>query len=302
VILFLTTTRNRDTLRFFLGGRGAAIAHRIRVISYGEALEIDPPQLPRGTWIFTDFDVFPPRGSHGIARLWRRIAERGDRILNHPTRSMRRFELLRTLAHLGINDHDVQPAADPRRPRRFPVYVRASDTHSGALSPLLPDEAALQRFLNVTLDIGWPRESLIVVEYCDARDANGAHRTFSAMRVGDRIIPDHLWFSDAWAIKEDDAWKLARPAAEIDALRERELSYLRENPHATELRRIFDIARIEYGRIDYGMRGDRIEVWEINSNPLLSDAWNAVDERRRPEVRQMFGDRLIEALAATDTD
>ena len=39
------------------------------------------------------------------------------------------------------------------------------------------------------------------------------------------------------------------------------------NPHEHELRRIFSTARIEYGRIDYALLGERIQVWEINTNP-----------------------------------
>jgi hypothetical protein len=30
---------------------------------------------------------------------------------------------------------------------------------------------------------------------------------------------------------------------------------------------IFQLARVQYGRIDYSTIGDRIQVWEINTNP-----------------------------------
>jgi hypothetical protein len=40
-------------------------------------------------------------------------------------------------------------------------------------------------------------------------------------------------------------------------------------PHREELRQIFDLAGITYGRIDYGLRAEKIQVWEINLNPTL---------------------------------
>ena len=300
MITLLTTMRNAASFRFFLKGYGASLASDFRQMTYNDALAVEPATLSRGTWIFCDFDVLPPRSAYQLSRLWRRLADRGDRMLNHPTRSMRRFELLRTLNHLGINDHDVYLAADPRPPRRFPVFVRAVDTHSGPLSRLLPDEAALGAYLDGTHELGWPREGLIVVEHRDMREPSGVVRSYAAMRVGDCIIPDHLWFSDSWMIKERDAWQLARSKVDIDALRREEMAYLTDNPHADQLRRIFDIARIDYGRIDYGMRDGRIAVWEINSNPEISDAWNAVHESYRERVRTLFGERLVSALREID--
>jgi hypothetical protein len=32
---------------------------------------------------------------------------------------------------------------------------------------------------------------------------------------------------------------------------------------------IFELAGIEYGRIDYGLVGDKIQTWEINDNPIF---------------------------------
>lgn len=300
MIILLTTSDNADTWRFFLAGWGKDIAGDIRRMTYQEALSTDPGDLPRGAWLFTDFDIFERRPVMRMARMWQALSDRGDRLLNHPTRSMRRFQLLRTLKHLGINEHDVHRADDPRRPRRFPVFVRNAASHSGPLTRLIPDAATLDRFIGHFLDAGWPLESLLVIEHLDTREASGACRTYAAMRVGDRIIPDHLWFSDAWMIKARDAWQLAGSRVDVEALRRQEQAYLAENPHAEQLMRIFELARIEYGRIDYGMKDGRIEVWEINSNPELSDAWNEVHESYRADVRTRFGRRFVDALRAID--
>ena len=37
-----------------------------------------------------------------------------------------------------------------------------------------------------------------------------------------------------------------------------------------QLREIFDLAQIEYGRIDYGMLDGKVQCWEINTNPGLA--------------------------------
>jgi hypothetical protein len=41
------------------------------------------------------------------------------------------------------------------------------------------------------------------------------------------------------------------------------------NPHEHALRAIFDVAGVGYGRIDYAMKGDHVETWEINLNPTV---------------------------------
>jgi hypothetical protein len=53
-----------------------------------------------------------------------------------------------------------------------------------------------------------------------------------------------------------------------DRLREEE-SYLDTNPHEDELRSIFELAEIDYGRIDYSLSKGGIQVWEINTNPMI---------------------------------
>jgi hypothetical protein len=48
-----------------------------------------------------------------------------------------------------------------------------------------------------------------------------------------------------------------------------ERDYVMANPHEAALRTIFAIAKIAYGRIDYGMVDGRPQVWEINTDPHL---------------------------------
>jgi hypothetical protein len=50
---------------------------------------------------------------------------------------------------------------------------------------------------------------------------------------------------------------------------EKERRYMETNPHERELREIFRLARIDYGKIDYAILGNRLQVWEINTNPNI---------------------------------
>jgi hypothetical protein len=54
---------------------------------------------------------------------------------------------------------------------------------------------------------------------------------------------------------------------EETALAERR--YILENPHEAMLRDVFRQARVEYGRADYSVAGDRLHIWEINLGPTI---------------------------------
>ena len=49
----------------------------------------------------------------------------------------------------------------------------------------------------------------------------------------------------------------------------REMEYLKGNPHEAALRENFELAHIDYGRCDYGVVDGRLQVWEINTNPVV---------------------------------
>jgi len=75
-----------------------------------------------------------------------------------------------------------------------------------------------------------------------------------------------------------------------------ELAYARSNPHAVELAEIFALAQVDFGRIDYGLRNGRIEVFEINTNPDLLSARALSDPERRANYILPW---QVPAIAAT---
>ncbi|MGE0723435.1 MAG: hypothetical protein AB7O45_03620 [Alphaproteobacteria bacterium] len=300
MIIQLTTAGNRGTMTQIVDGPARAAGIEIRTMTYGDLLERPIDDLPRAAWLFTDIDLLDPTHAFRSAKRAAALAARGDRLVNHPTRSMGRYELLRTLHARGVNDFDVYRATDPRRPGRYPVFVRWINSHSGPISGLLHDPAALEDYLARCLEQGRPRDVLMAVEFCDVREQTGLVREYGAHRVGDTILPEHLWFSESWMVKQRTAWNMDPAGVDLQSLYREEWRYLEDNPHAAELRRIFDLARIDFGRIDYGLRDGRIQVWEINTNPLVTVDWTIAPDRDPRPLSDWFVPRFLDALRSID--
>jgi len=86
-----------------------------------------------------------------------------------------------------------------------------------------------------------------------------------------------------------------------------EHDYVFNNPHAIQLAEIFEIAGIDYGRIDYSIKDGRIQTWEINLNATIGrgvgpSGGKGPAELRplRSETREYFFDRFREAWDAAD--
>lgn len=175
---------------------------------------------------------------------------------------MRRYELLRTLYERGINQFDVYRTTEARWPKRYPVFLRFENDHGGARSPLLRTRAELDEALLTLEREHHQRDDILIVEFCDTADANGVYRKYGAFMVGGHVFPKNVQFSKHWVVKATDF------AGE--EMLDEERRYVETNPHAGSLKEIFALARIEYGRIDYGMLVDAIQVWEINTNPHIT--------------------------------
>lgn len=291
MIYFLVRRYWRDTIDGFLESSGAALRDRLRVITYERALRSQ--RLPAGRYIFADIERLEPREAEIAAELHAALCARPDlpHPLNHPTRSRRRYALLRSLHETGQNTFDVYRADEQRTPRRFPVFVRGENDHHGAQTPLLPDAAALDRALADFDAAGRSRQRLLVTEHLDVGEPDGERRLYakhSAFCIGGQVIARHLFFGEEWMLKTAH---LLEPA-----LLERERDYVMHNPHRESLERIFSEAGIDYGRIDYGLLEGRIQVWEINTNPWIASD-SDVGLPQRQTVHDHFVSQLNAALA-----
>jgi hypothetical protein len=201
--------------------------------------------------------------------------------------------LLDALYAAGINSFRAflatqLPLANAVQPLRFPVFVRLTNDHRGP-SARLDDPTALQRSLDVLRASKVPSHEILVVEFCETKGPDGLYRKYSCFCVDGQILPRHMIASTRWALRVPD---LVTPA-----LIEEERAFLETNPHDALVRRVFDIAKTTYGRIDYSVVGDRMEFWEINSNPYVMYPPEKYAPLQLPN-QQWFAPRILQLFEA----
>ena len=288
-------------IRDYRSHRGRAIADRIETLMYEE---VGPDvRFPTGPQVFMALDQLTDVQREIAVRIWDAHATAAPSIprLNDPRRVLLRFDLLTTLYREGVNSYRVYHTNQVDDVERFPVFVRHIFDHDGPVTRLLTTRKDLVRALRTLRLRGRSLRDHMIVEYCDASGPDGLFRKYAAFRVGSRIIPCHLFTSREWSVKagQDDVTERGLDDA---------LTYFEENPHAAWLRRVFEVARIDYGRVDYGVCGGVPQVWEINLTPTLGHASGRSRhanlpsdlKRRREASRQTFHDRLMSAFLTLD--
>lgn len=233
-------------------------------IVFYEQLSVQKEFKP-GAYIFADLERLTPEQAEQAARIWQLLNDHGMPVLNHPTHFMRRYQLLRTLYEHGINQHNIYRLTEARIPQHFPVFLRGENEHGGNVSPPLNNVAELNAAIADLEAQGLSLEDKVIVELVNTADETGLIRKYGAMIIGDQILADHMMFSQHWMVKSATSFD---PLPQVFA--DEELDYMRTNPHEAMIREVVNIARVEYGRIDYGMKDGKIQVWEINSNPSLA--------------------------------
>ena len=277
MIYWVTTRRHSYTIRRHLEAYGASVKSFIKLVSYKQLLRRS--RHPAGVYILSDIERLTSQQAERVALVRANLRSRGNQVLNHPQRSMRRYELLRTLHEKGVNDFNIYRIGETNAKPRFPIFFRRENDHRGTRSGLVLSQAAYDQVLADLSrtrfwfrdEIGkrrvwrwgpWRSRDLVATEFCDTVDSQGLCRKYSAFCIGEQIVPRHLFFGSTWHVKA------AELQDEHTLAEERE--YVFNNPHEQQLREIFQHAQIEYGRIDYGMHKGRIQVWEINTNPMIS--------------------------------
>ncbi len=291
MIHFILTREHGYTIEQYLQTWGRDQRGRIAPPVFYDQLRFGHTAAP-GTYAFCDLERLDAAGIELARTVWRQLATRPAdfRLLNDPSKVLRRYELLRTLQAAGMNRFAAH-RVDDLAAAQFPVFLRHESEHDGAISPLLHDRAALDQAIHDAIASGARREDLLAVEYLDVGDAVGVYRKFSCFRVGDRILPRHLFADRKWMLKHAG---LPEPQ-----FVEEEIAFLRSHPHAQQVRAIFDLAHIDYGRIDYAFVEGRVQTWEINSNPTILVAPGRVAIPRL-EAQGIFSAAFAEALAAID--
>jgi hypothetical protein len=120
----------------------------------------------------------------------------------------------------------------------------------------------------------------MIVEYRDTVDSSGMFREYCASVVARKILPQAVVHSRNWVTK----WS----GRLIDEEKVREdRDYAERNPHAAWVKETFELAHVQYGRIDYGVKDGIPQVWEINTNPMIVRPATWAPNSLTPEQRSL---------------
>ena len=287
---------------YFLHTRGHAytvqpvqkspLAPAVRLMNYDALLRAH--WLGRGTYVFTDLDRLGSWELELVAELYLQMKSAGLTVWNNPARVKARFPLLRALHTAGLNDFNAYRADETGNVARFPVFLRKIYGHREPVSGLIQTREELKISLDAAVAAGTPEENLLIIEFAGEPVRPGLYRKLSAFCIGSVIVP-HISVHDGhWLVKYGTVGIAG------DELYREELALLRTNPFVTHLRKVFDLAQIEYGRVDFGFYRGRLQVYEINTNPAL-EAPLSHPSPVRMESMKLAWEQYLEALRAIDT-
>jgi hypothetical protein len=289
MIRFLQTCGHRYTLKKVLRDNAAP---RITLMNYDELLR--SRWLRRGTYVFTDVDRLGFWDLELASHLYLQLQNAGVRVLNNPATVKTRYPLLRALHTAGLNDFNAYRVHEIGDHVRFPVFVRKIHGHREPVSDLLQTREELEKIIRAAIAAGTPEENLLVIEFAAEPVRAGLFRKLAAFRIGDLIVPHSSVHDTNWLVKYG---KLGVAGEEL--YRE-ELKFLQTNPFAEHLKKVFDLANIQYGRADFGIYRGRIQIFEINTNPHVAPE-NEHPSPVRVESMRLAWKKYLAALHAIDS-
>lgn len=266
----------------------------IQVTTYFELFN-NQGTLPQATYVFTDFDRLTPPALQQAALLYRDLRREGFMVLNDPSRALGRFGLLRALNRVGINQFDAYRVDALEKPQKWPVFLRLEGNHREPVSGLIYTQQELDAALESSLVEGLPRSALVIIEYAAEPVEPGLFRKLSVFRVKDRLIGCTCVHDDQWLVKHG---KMGIGTSE---LYEEEYDCVANNPFGEMLMPAFEIAGLDYGRVDFGLVGGRPQVYEINTNPDIQLGPPPSPVQRRNESVELFRIKYLQAMQSIDT-
>jgi tetratricopeptide (TPR) repeat protein len=149
---------------------------------------------------------------------------------------------------------------------KFPLLLRAPGFHTGQHFVLVESQAQLAEAL-----LALPGEQILVIQYLNARGADGLARKYRVMMIDGALHPLHLAISSDWKVH----YFTANMAAQ-ERLREEEARFLADMAGVLGGRAMGALARIattlglEYAGIDFALRDDgAILLFECNANMAI---------------------------------
>jgi hypothetical protein len=287
MIHFLVPAAGDVFIKDYLAVFGTALSEHFQVVHYEDLAR--HKEFARGTYVLSTLDHLSATTANLLSEIYQQLEHiEGFRFLNHPTKTLQRFDLLTELNRRGLNEFRAARAGTNHNNFRFPVFLRNERLHEGALSPLLNSDREIQQAIGRALVQGHILRDLLVVEFCDTANDAGYYRKYAAFVVGKNVIPRSLNYGKEWMLKHSQTEFTMPMVLE-------ELDFVRQNPHADQLLKIFELAHVEYGRIDYAIKNGSVQTWEINLNPTIGRGLRPRSMNIAPEldairdqVRQCF--------------
>lgn len=251
-------------------------------------------KLPRATYCFGDFDRLTGWDCELAALVFRRLRAAGARVLNDPACVSQRFELLARLHREGVNTFRVWRLVDDQTVDRFPVFLRTISQHRGVETGLLSSQDEVASAAKELIAKGIPEKEIMAVEYAAEELRPGLFRKRAAYRIGERIVACLSVHEQNWVVKTGGKGIAG------DELYEEEYRFISANDVPDVLMRAFQIASIDYGRVDFSTVRGRTEIYEINTNPLIRRLKDH-PSRRRFESDAAWRASFVEGLKAIDS-
>lgn len=276
MIHFLVPAAQTRGIKDYLDVFGAALREEFRIVHYEDL--VNQKEFPLGTYVLSALDQLSPANAALLSEIYQQLKDApGIRFLNHPAKTLQRFELLTELNRQGMNEFCAVRASSDRKHLRFPVFLRNERLHEGALSPLLNSEREIQQAIGRALVQGHKLKDLLIVEFCDTASETGYYRKYAAFVVGKKVIPRSLNYGREWMLKHSQT-EFTLPMVQ------EELEFVLQNPHQDQLLKIFELAQVEYGRIDYAIKNGKVQTWEINLNPTIGRGLRPPSRKLPPDV------------------
>ena len=234
-------------------------------------------KLPSATYIFTMVDRLDASERRLAGKIYRHInaAGQGFKALNDPSTALGRYRLLRRLHQSNINQFNAYLAIDRPRPKSFPVFIRQLSISLPPLTGLIETQAELEQQINALAARGEPLDDLVVIEYCSEPYMGEHYVKMSAYRINDQYFSDLFIYSKGWYVKWDG------PDVAPENASEKEWALLQSNAYVDEAKRVFELANVEYGRVDFSLVDGKPQFYEVNFNPQFTvDEYQTADPQR----------------------
>ncbi len=290
MIVFVSTEQHRYTNRDLVKEAGSGVT----LASYDELFSFE--YLPRAAYVFTDLDRLSTEKLEHASKSFRMLRRNGLPVYNDPARFLGRYGVLRRLHHEGINTFNAYRVDSLEKPVRWPVFLRADGDHKRPVSDLLHSQAELDDAIARVVEDGAPISTLLIIEYAAEEVRPGLFRKLSVFRIGDVMV--------AFTCVHDTQWlvKYGKPNIATPELYEDEYRMVRDNPYGEEMRRVFEMTGLEYGRVDFGIVNGRAQVYEVNSNPDVKLNPKSFGNELRDRSNALFKDNYLAAVASLDRE